>query len=53
MHEGTQSRVTITADFVGHGMGKALVPFIVQQARREAPKNCRSLKERLEGQPST
>ena len=47
---GTQSRVTITVDFAGHGMGKVLVPFIVQQARKEAPMNCRSLKERLEGQ---
>jgi uncharacterized protein YndB with AHSA1/START domain len=50
---GAQSRVTITVDFAGHGMGKALVPFIVQQARKEAPMNSRSLKERLEGQPST
>jgi len=53
LSEGTQSRVTITVDFSGHGMGKALVPFIAQQARKEAPMNCRSLKERLEGQPST
>jgi uncharacterized protein YndB with AHSA1/START domain len=43
-----QSRVTITAEFVGHGMGKLLVPFIVRQARKEAPRSCRSLKERLE-----
>ena len=46
-----QSHVTITAGFVGHGMGRLLVPFIVQQARKEAPRNCRSLKERLESQP--
>jgi uncharacterized protein YndB with AHSA1/START domain len=53
LNGGTQSRVTITTDFTGHGVGKTLVPFIVQQARKEAPKNCRSLKERLEAQPST
>jgi uncharacterized protein YndB with AHSA1/START domain len=53
LNEGTQSRVTITVDFVGHGMGKLLIPFIVQQARKEAPRNCRSLKERLENQPPT
>jgi len=49
----TQSRVTITAGFIGHGMGKLLIPFIVQQERKEALKNCRSLKERLESQPPT
>lgn len=44
-----RSRVTITVDFVGHGMGKVLVPFILQQSRKEALMNCHSLKERLEG----
>ncbi len=44
----TQSRVIIKLDFVGHGIGKLLIPFVVQQARKEAPRSCRSLKERLE-----
>ena len=52
LNEYTESRVTITAAFVGHGMGKLLIPFIVQQARKEALRNCRSLKDRLESRPS-
>ena|SRR5215472_3707493 len=49
----TKSRVTIKVDFTGHGTGKLLVPFVVQQARKEGPRDCQSLKERLESQPST
>jgi uncharacterized protein YndB with AHSA1/START domain len=49
----TQSRVTISVEFVGHGAGKLLVPFLIQQARKEAPRNAASLKERLESEPST
>lgn len=46
---GTRSRVTITADFEGHGAGRALVPLMVRpQAAREVPRSCQRLKERLE-----
>lgn len=53
LNEDARSCVTIAVSFVGHGMGKLLIPFIVQQARKEAPRNSRSLKERLESQPPT
>ncbi len=44
-----RSRLTITVDFEGHGIGRLLVPLVVRrQARKEMPANCRKLKERLE-----
>jgi hypothetical protein len=44
-----RSRVTITIDFAGYGIGKLLVPLLVRpQARREMPANVQRLKERLE-----
>ena len=47
--EGERSRVTITLDFEGHGIGKVLVPLVVRrQARAEMPRNQQKLKERLE-----
>jgi uncharacterized protein YndB with AHSA1/START domain len=43
------SRVTLTVDFEGHGIGKLLVPLVVRrQAANEMPGNVRRLKERLE-----
>jgi uncharacterized protein YndB with AHSA1/START domain len=43
------SRVTISVDFDGHGIGKLLVPLVVRrQAAKEMPGNLRRLKERLE-----
>ncbi|CAN5214243.1 hypothetical protein BH18ACT9_BH18ACT9_17620 [soil metagenome] len=45
----SRSRVTISVDFEGHGVGRLLVPLVVRrQAGREMPANCRRLKERLE-----
>lgn len=45
----TRSRLTITIDFEGHGIGKLLVPLIVQrEARKEMPDNLSTLKRRLE-----
>jgi hypothetical protein len=44
-----RSRVSVTIDFTGHGIGKLLVPFVVRQARKEMPANLRRLKRRLEG----
>ncbi|HET9104467.1 MAG TPA: SRPBCC family protein [Solirubrobacteraceae bacterium] len=47
------SRVTIALDFVGHGIGKILVPLIVRrQAARDMPANMRQLRQRLEGRAS-
>ena len=44
-----RSTVTIAVDFVGHGIGRALVPLLVRrQARTEMPANITRLKERLE-----
>jgi carbon monoxide dehydrogenase subunit G len=44
-----RSRVTISIEFTGHGIGKLLVPLLVRpQARREMPANVQRLQERLE-----
>jgi uncharacterized protein YndB with AHSA1/START domain len=44
-----RSRVTIAVDFIGHGVGKLLVPLVVRrEARKEMPANLARLKERLE-----
>ena len=43
------SRLTITLDFEGHGIGKLLVPLVVRrEARKEMPANLSTLKSRLE-----
>ena len=45
----TRSRLTITVDFAGHGIGKVLVPLVVERAaRKEMPTNLSALKEHLE-----
>jgi uncharacterized protein YndB with AHSA1/START domain len=44
-----RSRLTITVDFTGHGIGKLLVPLMVRpEARREMPENMAALKQRME-----
>jgi hypothetical protein len=44
-----RSRLTIAVDFVGHGIGKVLVPLVVRrEARKEMPTNLATLKQRLE-----
>lgn|SRR5665213_975035 len=44
-----RSQVTISVDFVGHGVGKLLIPLVVRrQARKEMPTNVAALKQRLE-----
>ena len=49
LDEDKRSKVTITLDFTGQGIGKLFVPLIVRpQARREMPVNVQRLKERLE-----
>ena len=45
----SRSRLTISVDFNGHGIGKVLVPLIVRrEARKEMPDNLYALKARLE-----
>ncbi len=45
----TRSRLTITINLEGHGIGKLLVPLVVErEARKEMPANLSALKERLE-----
>jgi hypothetical protein len=46
----SQSLLTISVDFEGHGIGKILVPLLVRrEAQREMPLNMTALKKRLEG----
>jgi hypothetical protein len=48
---GTSSRLTITVDFDGHGIGKLLVPLVVRrQAQKEMPANVEALRRRVEAQ---
>jgi Polyketide cyclase / dehydrase and lipid transport len=48
----TDANLTIALEFEGHGIGRLLVPMVVErQARREMPVNLASLKERLESAP--
>ena len=44
-----RSRLTISVDFTGHGIGKILVPLLVRlEARKEMPGNMAALKQRME-----
>ena len=46
---GACSRLTISVDFSGHGIGKILVPLMVRrEARKEMPDNMAALKQRME-----
>ena len=45
----SRSRLTITVDFTGHGIGKILVPLTVRrEARKEMPENMAALKRMIE-----
>jgi uncharacterized protein YndB with AHSA1/START domain len=45
----SSSRLTISVDFTGHGIGKILVPLMVRrEARKEMPDNMAALKQRME-----
>jgi hypothetical protein len=45
----SRSRLTISVDFTGHGIGKILVPLMVRrEARKEMPQNMAALKRRME-----
>ena len=46
---GSRSRLTISVDFTGHGIGKILVPLMVRrEARKEMPGNMAALKQKIE-----
>ena len=46
---GSRSRLTISVDFTGHGIGKILVPLMVRrEARNEMPDNVAALKQKME-----
>ncbi len=48
-NSGSRSRLTISVDFTGHGIGKILVPLVVRrEARKEMPDNMAALKQRME-----
>jgi uncharacterized protein YndB with AHSA1/START domain len=48
-NEGRTSQVEIQLEFIGHGIGRLLVPlFVRRSARKEMPKNMAQLKQRLE-----
>jgi hypothetical protein len=45
----TRSRLTISVDFTGQGIGRLLVPLVVRpEARKEMPENMAALKKRIE-----
>ena len=46
--DGMRTRVTIELDFEGDGLGRALLPLVRSQARKQVSKDHRLLKERLE-----
>jgi hypothetical protein len=48
INDGTQSRVTFTLGFEGHGLGVPLVPLVRKQAQKVAPTSYRNLKNLLE-----
>ena len=50
LDDGTRSRVTVELDFVGHGIGKVLIPLLVRpETRKGLPRNLELLKKRLQG----
>ena len=49
--DGSRTRLTITIDFEGHGLGgKVLLPVAKAQARKQIPKDQARMKELLESQ---
>ncbi|MCX5381296.1 SRPBCC family protein [Streptomyces sp. NBC_00091] len=49
LDNGTRSRVTLSVDFEGHGLGRGLVPLVVKpRIRKEMPRSEEKLKHLLE-----
>jgi uncharacterized protein YndB with AHSA1/START domain len=52
--DGARSRLTLSVDFEGHGIGKLLVPLVVRpQVSKEMPRNEEKLKRVLEASASS
>jgi hypothetical protein len=52
--DGRGSRLTISLDFAGQGLGRMILPAVRREASKEVPNTCRALKQRLEnGAPAT
>ncbi len=48
LDDGKRSRVTISCEFQGHGLGKLLVPLLVRRLAKQLPRDEQKLKELLE-----
>jgi uncharacterized protein YndB with AHSA1/START domain len=49
LDNGIHSRVTISLEFEGHGIGRLLIPLVIaRQARRQLPQNAVRLRQALE-----
>jgi uncharacterized protein YndB with AHSA1/START domain len=48
LEDGGRSRVTITLEFTGYGIGKLIAPMVIREARKGVPLSCENLKKRLE-----
>ena len=46
--DGKRTRVDFTMEFVGHGLGKLLIPLVNRDARKHVPRDLETLKARLE-----
>ncbi|MET9674891.1 SRPBCC family protein [Streptomyces sp. NPDC006482] len=54
LDDGARSRLTLSLDFEGYGIGKALVPLVVRpHVRKEMPRDERTLKGILESGAAT
>src|SRR6266508_220692 len=48
LDDGKRSRVTISCEFQGHGIGKLLVPLLARRLAKQLPRDEQKLKELLE-----
>lgn len=48
LDDGKRTRVDFTMEFVGHGIGKLLLPLVNRDARRLVPKDLEALKQHME-----
>ena len=48
LDDGKRTRVDFTIEFVGHGLGKLLIPLVNRDARKHVPEDLAALKRQLE-----
>jgi uncharacterized membrane protein len=48
LDDGSRTRVDFEMEFVGHGLGKVLVPLAARDARKHVPRDLQALKDRVE-----